>query len=142
MYWDYSEALNQIKPHRILAINRGEREEKLEVTIDVDLDGAIDLLKKRTTINNKYHGEAIEEGVVRLLSPAVVREIRGVVAEGEGVGEKGFKAAHEASVRKRSDGERGKRAEHAVFRFAHPLALVDKEQLVYTETQQRQQTEI
>ncbi len=77
MYWDYSEALNQIKPHRILAINRGEREEKLEVTIDVDLDGAIDLLKKRTTINNKYHGEAIEEGVVRLLSPAVVREIRG-----------------------------------------------------------------
>jgi len=76
MYWDYEEALNQIKPHRILAINRGEREEQLEVTIDVDVDGAIDLLKRRYKINNKYHRDAIEDGLVRLLSPAVVREIR------------------------------------------------------------------
>ena len=36
MYWDYTEALSRIKPHRILAINRGEREEVLDVTIDVD----------------------------------------------------------------------------------------------------------
>ena len=76
MYWDYEEALNQIKPHRILAINRGEREEQLEVTIDVDVDGAIDLLKRRCSIYNKYYADAIEDGLVRLLSPAVVREIR------------------------------------------------------------------
>ena len=77
MYWDYSEALNQIKPHRVLAINRGEREKQLDVEIDVDVDGAIEVLKKKYTINNKYHADAIEDGLVRLLSPAVVREIRG-----------------------------------------------------------------
>src|SRR5574344_622069 len=76
MYWDYSEPLNQVKPHRILAINRGEREGALEVTIDVDVDSAVAELKKKTATHNKYHGEAIEDGVVRLLSPAVVREIR------------------------------------------------------------------
>ena len=77
MYWDYEEALNQIKPHRILAINRGEREGKLEVTLDVDTDGAIDVLKHKYTINNRHHGDAIEDGLLRLLSPAVLREIRG-----------------------------------------------------------------
>ena len=77
MYWDYEEALNQIKPHRILAINRGEREGQLEVSLDVDVDGAIDVLNHKVTINNPYHGDAIEDGLVRLLSPAVLREIRG-----------------------------------------------------------------
>ena len=76
MYWDYKEPLNQVKPHRILAINRGEREGALEVTIDVDVDDAVKLLQKQYEINNKYHKDAIEDGVVRLLSPAVVREIR------------------------------------------------------------------
>ena len=76
MYWDYKEPLNQVKPHRILAINRAEREGALEVTIDVDVDNAVSLLQKRTIINNHYHKDAIEDGVVRLLSPAVVREIR------------------------------------------------------------------
>ena len=76
MYWDYSEPLNQVKPHRILAINRGEREGALDVTIDVDEDAAVDMLKKRVVIHNKYHGDAIEDGLIRLLSPAVVREIR------------------------------------------------------------------
>lgn len=76
MYWDYSEPLNQVKPHRILAINRGEREGALEVTIDVDVDSAVLLLQKKVIINNNYHKDAIEDGVVRLLSPAVIREIR------------------------------------------------------------------
>lgn len=76
MYWDYKEPLNQVKPHRILAINRAEREGALEVTIDVDVDSAVKLLQGRTKTNNKYHKDAIEDGVVRLLSPAVVREIR------------------------------------------------------------------
>ena len=76
MYWDYSEPLNQVKPHRILAINRGEREGALEVTIDIDVDAAIADLQKKAAIHNHYHKDAIEDGVVRLLSPAVVREIR------------------------------------------------------------------
>ena len=76
MYWDYTEPLNQVKPHRILAINRAEREGALSVTIDVPVDDAVALLQKKVKISNKYHKEAIEDGLVRLLSPAVVREIR------------------------------------------------------------------
>ncbi len=76
MYWDYKEPLNQVKPHRILAINRAEREGALEVTIDVDVDEAVVMLQGHQKINNHYHKDAIEDGVVRLLSPSVVREIR------------------------------------------------------------------
>lgn len=76
MYWDYKEPLNQVKPHRILAMNRAEREGALQVTIDVDVDEAVSLLQKQFELKNHYHKDAIEDGVVRLLSPAVVREIR------------------------------------------------------------------
>ena len=76
MYWDFKEPLDQVKPHRILAINRGEREGALEVTIDVDVDAAVAALQRHAEIHNTYHKDAIEDGVVRLLSPAVVREIR------------------------------------------------------------------
>jgi uncharacterized protein len=77
MYWDYTEPLSQIKPHRILAINRGEREGALEFTIDVDENTAVRLLRQKYLINNDYHATAIEDGLKRLLSPAVLREIRG-----------------------------------------------------------------
>ncbi len=76
MYWDYSEPLAELKPHRILAINRGEREGALDVTIDVPVDDAVAMLQKKAKIHNEYHKAAIEDGLVRLLSPAVVREIR------------------------------------------------------------------
>lgn len=76
MYWDYSEPLSQVKAHRILAINRAEREGALSVSIDVPVDNAVELLKKNATLKNKYHAEAVEDGLVRLLSPAVIREIR------------------------------------------------------------------
>lgn len=76
MYWDYSESLNQVKPHRILAMNRAEHEGALSVNINVPVDGAIALLQKKAKPSSKYHNDAIEDGLVRLLSPAVVREIR------------------------------------------------------------------
>lgn len=76
MYWDYSEPLSELKPHRILAINRGEREGALDVTIDVPLDEAVALLQKKAKCKNQYHKDAIDDGLARLLSPAVVREIR------------------------------------------------------------------
>ena len=77
MYWDYTEALSRIKPHRVLAINRGEREEVLDVTIDVDENTAAQLLQHNYSIHNDYHKTAIEDGLKRLLSPALIREIRG-----------------------------------------------------------------
>ncbi|PIE97416.1 MAG: Tex-like protein [Treponema sp.] len=81
MYWDYSESLSEIKPHRVLAINRGEREAVLDVKIDVDLEEAVLKLQNKFTINNDYHKDAIEDGAVRLLCPAVVREIRRNLAD-------------------------------------------------------------
>ncbi len=48
MYWDYSEPLCEIKPHRILAISRAEREGALSVSIDVPVDEAVEILKKKT----------------------------------------------------------------------------------------------
>jgi len=77
MYWDFTELLSQIKPHRILAINRGEREEVLETTIDVEENVAVEMLQRKYIIHNDYHKTAIEDGLKRLLSPAVIREIRG-----------------------------------------------------------------
>lgn len=81
MYWDYKEPLNQIKAHRVLAINRGERDKALDVKIDVDVDGAIERIEHSYTINNKWCKESIADGLVRLLSPAVVREIRSDLSE-------------------------------------------------------------
>ncbi|MDR1898588.1 MAG: RNA-binding transcriptional accessory protein [Treponema sp.] len=77
MYWDYTEPLSQIKPHRVLAINRGEREGVLEVTVDVDETAAAELLQRRYALHNDYHKTAVEDGLRRLLSPALIREIRG-----------------------------------------------------------------
>jgi protein Tex len=81
MYWDYSEPLSQLKPHRVLAINRGEREGELEVALSVEEEGAVALLQARTRTSNRYHREAIDEGLRRLLGPAVLREIRTEAAE-------------------------------------------------------------
>ena len=77
MYWDYTEALSRIKPHRVLAINRGEREDVLDVTIDVDENTAARLLQQSYVLHNDYHKTAVEDGLKRLLSPAIIREIRG-----------------------------------------------------------------
>jgi len=89
MYWDYTEALFRIKPHRILAINRGEREEVLDVTIDVDENTAAEMLQRKYVLHNDYHKTAIEDGLKRLLSPALIREIRGdqgEAADDHGIG--------------------------------------------------------
>jgi uncharacterized protein len=88
MYWDYAEPLSALKPHRILAVNRGEREGELEVKVDVDEDGASALLQQKTTTFNRYHREAIDDSVRRLLGPAVLREIRSEAsdaADGHGI---------------------------------------------------------
>ena len=88
MYWDYSEPLGALKPHRILAVNRAEREGELEVKLEVDEEGAVDILSRRRDIRNRYHQEAVDDGLRRLLSPAVLREIRsdaGEAADGHGI---------------------------------------------------------
>lgn len=81
MYYNYKEPLKQIKPHRILAINRGEREEELEVKIEFNDEKAIELLVSKYKIANNYHKEAITDGYKRLLLPSVIREIRNNYSE-------------------------------------------------------------
>jgi uncharacterized protein len=81
MYWDYGESLSRIKAHRILAINRGEREGVLSVSLETDEEAAVELLWGKYQLHNEYHRRAVEDGLKRLLSPAVVREIRGDQSE-------------------------------------------------------------
>ena len=52
MYYDYNEMVKNIKPHRILAINRGEKEGVLSVSIDVDNDAIIKYLKDKCIKKN------------------------------------------------------------------------------------------
>lgn len=76
MYYNYNEPLSTVKPHRILAINRGEREEELEVKIEYDEEQVVQLQLERFEIHNIFYKSAIEDGLKRLLLPAVLREIR------------------------------------------------------------------
>ncbi|TFG81194.1 MAG: RNA-binding transcriptional accessory protein [Spirochaetales bacterium] len=88
MYWDYAEPLATLKPHRVMAVNRGEREGILSVTLEVDEDSAVEVLKARYQIANEYHAEAVDDSLRRLVSPAVLREIRSDAmenADGHGI---------------------------------------------------------
>lgn len=86
MYYDYSEAIKSIKPHRVLAINRGEKEGILSVNIDVDFSYIINYLekkviKKSNTNEEIYVKEAILDSYKRLIFPSVEREIRSELKE-------------------------------------------------------------
>ena len=65
-----------------------------------------------------------------------------LVTEEKRVGEIFLKAVHKAAVGKRRGAQRGKGAQHAVFRFAHPFAFSNKKQLARAETKQRQEAYI
>lgn len=86
MYYDYNEPVKWIKAHRILALNRGEKEKILNVSIDVDKEGIISFLEKKLIKNDKsfvtsYVKEAIEDSYKRLIEPSIVREIRSDLTE-------------------------------------------------------------
>ena len=86
MYYDYSEAVKYIKPHRILALNRGENEKVLNVSIDVNKDEIIDYLKIKVIKNDKsfvysYVENAIKDSYKRLIAPSVEREVRSDLTE-------------------------------------------------------------
>jgi len=86
MYYEYEERVKYIKPHRILAINRGENEGVLSVSIDNDRDRVIDYINKRVIKNDKSIvvdtvKEAIEDSYKRLIEPSIEREIRSDLTE-------------------------------------------------------------
>lgn len=86
MYYSYREKVKSIPNHRILAINRGEREKILRVKIDVPDDEILKYIKEDMIKNNKalttmYLEKAIEDGYKRLISPSIEREIRTSLTE-------------------------------------------------------------
>ncbi len=90
-YYDYSEPVRAIPGHRVLAINRGEREEALKVTLTVDREGVIRILREIIVKNAKSPAydlviSAISDGYDRLMAPSVEREIRGELTETAGEG--------------------------------------------------------
>ena len=86
MYYDYNEPVKGIKPHRILALNRGEKVKVLNVSIDVDKDGVLAYLEKKLIKNDKSFvvdsiKEAIDDSYKRLIAPSIEREIRTELSE-------------------------------------------------------------
>ncbi|NPV02791.1 MAG: RNA-binding transcriptional accessory protein [Brevinematales bacterium] len=88
MYYDYKETVSSLKSHRIMAINRGEREGELAVKIEFDTENAEAEVQRGYTAPSFYHRNAVADGLKRLLFPAVLRDIRGTQweeAESEGI---------------------------------------------------------
>lgn len=83
MYFEYSEGISSIVNHRILAINRAEKEKAIRVKIDPLEESIFEELKKRILKKNanKYLIMAIEDGYKRLLFPSIEREIRNTLTE-------------------------------------------------------------
>ena len=86
MYYDYSEAVIHVATHRIMAINRGEKEEFLQVNLEVPEEQVLGYLKNRVLKNppastTVYVERAIEDSYHRLISPSVEREIRNYLTE-------------------------------------------------------------
>ena len=80
MYYDFSELLKQIPSHRILAINRGEKEEFLKVKIDKPEEKILDVIKSDIIKGDTQFKTMLEETILdafkRLIEPSVEREIR------------------------------------------------------------------
>ena len=81
MYYDYSEAVKTIAPHRVLAINRGEKEEFLKVKLEINNDKVINhIIDNYINKNNKTNEDeiklAIEDAYKRLIFPSIEREVR------------------------------------------------------------------
>ncbi|HHU54726.1 MAG TPA: RNA-binding transcriptional accessory protein [Mollicutes bacterium] len=81
IYYDYKERVKHIKPHRVLAINRGEKEKVLTVNLEVDVDQIIDYLNSKIIKNEKsFVTEDVKKFILdsykRLIAPSIEREIR------------------------------------------------------------------
>ncbi len=81
LYYDFSEPVSKVVPHRVLAIDRGEKEKFLTVGIECDEDKILSYIKKRElvdgiSITKSYVELAVEDAYKRLIKPSIEREIR------------------------------------------------------------------
>ncbi|WP_100403719.1 Tex family protein [Bacillus sp. FJAT-42315] len=86
MYYSYEEPVARIVPHRTLALNRGEKEGVLKVTIQADIDKIIYYLTKRYIKNEQssaatFVSQALQDAYKRLIQPSIEREVRNELTE-------------------------------------------------------------
>ena len=86
MYYNYSERIKDIKPHRVLAINRAENEKVITVNIDINVDEIYNFLESKLIKNKSSFvcdivSNAIKDSYKRLISPSIEREIRSDLKE-------------------------------------------------------------
>ncbi|MBQ8577341.1 MAG: RNA-binding transcriptional accessory protein [Clostridia bacterium] len=91
MYYDYSERTNKIPDHRILAINRGEKEEWLRVSVTTEGDAPLAYLRSAVIRNDRspakpYLTAAVEDSYQRLIAPSIENEIRAQLFDRAGEG--------------------------------------------------------
>jgi len=86
MYYNYNEKIREIKPHRVLAINRAEKEKVITVTIDIDKENILTYLYTKIIKNESSFvvdivKQAIDDAYKRLIAPSIEREIRSDLSE-------------------------------------------------------------
>ena len=85
MYYEFSEPVNRIAGHRVLAIERGEREEFLKVSVEIDEAAAVGAIQKSYVKGKNPCGEIVSaacaDSFSRLIYPSIEREIRNVLFE-------------------------------------------------------------
>lgn len=86
MYYDYEEPVKSIVPHRVLALNRAEKEDVVRVTIEVDVTNPLTKIKEEKIKNPSSPSAPIVEGAIeasykRFIGPAIEREIRNELSE-------------------------------------------------------------
>ena len=86
MYYDYSESVKTIAPHRVLAINRGEKEDFLKVKVEINNEKVINYIineyvHDKNLKNKEVIVSAIEDSYKRLIFPSIEREIRNTLTE-------------------------------------------------------------
>ncbi len=80
-YYEFSEPVRKVPGHRVLAINRGEKEEFLKVSVEFDAEKAVDYLLSKVITDKRspaltYLSRAVEDSYERLIAPSIEREIR------------------------------------------------------------------
>ena len=86
MYYDFSERVSNMASHRVLAINRGEKEEFLKVKLEIDNDRMLKYIENQYINKDNFKNKdilvaAIEDAYKRLIFPAIEREVRNHLTE-------------------------------------------------------------
>ena len=88
MYYDYEEDVKSIKPHRVLAVNRAEKEDVISVSIEVDKNKIYLFLEEKMVKKENECAELVRESIkdsyARLIGPSIEREIRSELSEEAG----------------------------------------------------------